>query len=78
MKNLPLIYLVANPPKLGARSVAIYQHWHRMHLLDFVEDDAARLSYPEQAHDCRDSNQKAQQPPIRTRKVEDVIVLYAL
>jgi hypothetical protein len=48
-----------------------------VHLLDFIENDTAGLSYPKQPHDCRDNNQQAQQPPIGAWKIENVIVLYA-
>jgi hypothetical protein len=77
MKNLPLMYLVANPPKLEPGQF-LPLALGLLRLLDFIEDDTARLSYPEQSHNCCDNHQETQQPPIRTRQIEDVMVLHAL
>jgi hypothetical protein len=49
-----------------------------LHLLDFIEDDTARLSDPEQSYDCRNNNQETQQSPIGAWKIENVMVLHAL
>lgn len=47
-------------------------------ILDFIEDNAGGLGYPEQAHDARNNCQETQELPVRARQAEDVMVLHAL
>lgn len=49
MKNLPLMYLVANPPKLTMLDYNCHC-CHVIDLLDLIEDNTARLCYPKEAH----------------------------
>ncbi len=81
MKNLPLMYLVAKPPKLLPRRGQLRYHTHwgmRMNILDLVEDDAGGLVDAEQAHDSGEDGDGKHQLEIRARQQEDVIVLDAL
>lgn len=48
------------------------------HLLDFVEDNAARLGDPEQSDNTGNESQEQQQLPIGARQIEDVVVFDAL
>ena len=50
MKNLPFIYLDAKPPKLERGLVSWSDTWGGVgeYELDFVENNAAWLVYPEQ------------------------------
>jgi hypothetical protein len=47
-------------------------------VLDFIEDHAAGLGDPEQAHNRCNDGQKTQELPIGAWEVEDVVVLHAL
>ena len=47
-------------------------------ILDFIEYNTGGLGYPEQAHNTRNSCQKAQELPVRARQAEDVMVLHTL
>lgn len=70
MKNLPLIYLEANPPKLSMsisfRNVWTWYEWCPL-LLDFIEYDAAGLVYSKQAHNGTNNSEYTQKLKVRTR-----------
>lgn len=76
MKNLPLMYLDAKPPKL----CTMVSCWYILHmvfnadLLDLVEDNATRLVYPEQTHGQGNQGQSNQQLPVGAWEAKDVMV----
>lgn len=71
------MYLVAKPPKLVLLGHDC-RYRHTDNLLDLVEDNTARLSYPEEAHHCSYDDKESKKLPVRARKIEDVMVLDAL
>jgi len=80
MKNLPLMYFDANPPKLRCKSANKFFRFllRRCGLLDFVEDNAGRLLNAEEAYNGSHASQHGQQRPVRSGEVEDVMVLHSL
>lgn len=70
------MYLDAKPPKLWQLERA--KTSSATDILDFIENDARRLVYPEQAHEACGDGQEAKQLPVGRGQAEDVIVLDAL
>lgn len=62
------------PVSMRRISLAMVQ----INLLDLVEDNAARLVDAEEAHTGSDQRKQAEQPPVGTGQLGDVIVLDAL
>lgn len=63
MKNLPLMYFEAKPPKLQTQLASILRSHKDLlaSLLDFIEDDTTRLVYSEEANNSRDRCEDSQQ-----------------
>ena len=80
MKNLPLIYLDAKPPKLKVihvRRVTNTLQGGKLYVLDFIEDNTRRLVYPEQPYEASSKGQKAYCLIVGAWEVKDVIVFDA-
>ena len=74
------MYLEAKPPKLrGLVSSCLREPAvQRLDLLDLVEDYAAGLVDAEEPHDGRNDGEEAEEPPIVSGELENVIVLDAV
>ena len=65
MKNLPLMYLVAKPPKLRKGVISVDQKAQvALCLLNFIEDDTAGLVYPKQPDEEGDESQTQEYVPV--------------
>jgi hypothetical protein len=80
MKNLPLMYFDANPPKLGNQlaNVSLEFVSTQPHLLNFIENNAGRLGNSEESNDSGNGGQNSQQRPVRAREIKDIMVLHSL
>lgn len=74
MKNLPLMYFEAKPPKLLAQLAIAQRFQLSCDILDLIEDDAGRLVYPEQPYEGSQEGDEGQQLPIGAWKAENVMV----
>ena len=83
MKNFPLMYLEAKPPKLrwNAWSVFVARRsiaQGALDLLDFVKDNAGGLRDSEDAHSSTNNSQGKKHEVIRAGEQKDIVVLYTI
>jgi hypothetical protein len=81
MKNLPLMYFEAKPPKLGRDSLArdtVLGSGAEGYILDLVEDNAARLVDSEETNDGGENCHTERDLVVGNRKEEDIIVVDTL
>jgi hypothetical protein len=77
MKNLPLMYLEAKPPKLWRHGQLIVCRGKRVagDILDLVKDDTGGLRDAEQAHEEGDDRKGTADQPIVGLESRDIVVL---
>lgn len=82
MKNWPLMYLRAKPPKLEKVYVSLFEHvGHRrraeQNILDLIKDDARRLIYTEEANEDGKEGDEEHNLVVREREKKSIVVLDA-
>ena len=78
MKNLPLMYLEAKPPKLGEYGQFVVAVWETAmieYILDFVKDNTGGLRETEQAHEEGDDGKGTADEPIVGFQSRDIVVV---
>lgn len=73
--------VLGSEPTEAAMALSVHVHESRIdrnHLLDLVEDNAARLLDPEEPNSSGKDSQCSQQGPVRAWEIEDVMVLHTL
>ena len=76
MKNWPLIYLDAKPPKLC--KLGMVRDVNGGSVLDFIEHNAGRLIDPKQTDGTRKKSQEGDYSIVGTRQVEYIVLLHAI
>lgn len=69
------MYFEAKPPKLLLLLAVAPMSQLKLYILDFIEDDAGGLVYPEQSYERAQEGNQGQQLPVGAWEAEDVMVL---